>query len=115
MNLLKGYLTLAWLLLTAVTVYAVVVLGLEAGMVFISDFGHPWRAQFNTDFLLHVILVAAWIVWREPSRTVGILCAIGAFFGGVFSLLYLLAALIRAEGDIPRMLLGKHWRPTLNS
>jgi hypothetical protein len=108
MNLLRGYLLVAWLLLAALTVHAVQTLGLDAANVFFSDFAHAWRAQFYTDFLLHVAPIAAWIFWREPSRAVGALCALGALSGGMFTLLYVLVATFRADGDPRRLLLGRH-------
>lgn len=108
MILLRGYLALGWLLLMAVTAWAVSSLGLDGGKVFFHDFAHAWRAQFYTDFLLHVFPITAWVVWREPSRAVGLLCGIGTLFGGVFTLLYLLVATYRAGGDARRLLLGRH-------
>lgn len=111
-TILSKYLVFSWLLLMGVSAYAITELGLLAGNVFITDFSHPWRAQFNTDFVMHIILVSAWIYWREPSKPVGVLCAIGAFFGAVFTFPYLLISLIRAQGSVSRLLLGKHWEPT---
>lgn len=108
MVLLRAYLVLGWLLLAGVTVWAVSSLGLEGGKVFFDDFAHAWRAQFYTDFLLHVLPITAWVFWRERSKTVGLLCALGTTLGGVFTLLYLLAATYRAEGDVRRLLLGHH-------
>jgi hypothetical protein len=110
-SFLRGYLIVAWLALVAVTAHAVMVLGVEGGNVFLTDFAQPWRAQFNTDFMLHVLPVAAWILWREPSKPVGLLCAIGTMAGGLFTLLYLLVASFRAQGDVRQLLLGKHWKP----
>ena len=109
MNLFRGFLVIAWLLLVAVTANAFIKLGADGGMVFFSDFSHAWRAQFYTDFSLHILLVAAWVFWREPSKLVGLLCALGTALGGVFTLLYLLIASVRAQGDVRRLLLGKHW------
>lgn len=106
MGLLRAYLLLGWLLLVAVTAWAVTTLGLDGGKVFFSDFAHAWRAQTNTDFLLHVLPIAAWVFWRERSKTVGLLCALGTFAGGAFTLLYLLVATFRAGGDVRRLLLG---------
>jgi hypothetical protein len=108
MRLLQVYLVTAWLLLVGVTAHAVMSLGLDGGNIFLTDFAQPWRAQFNTDFTLHVLPIAAWIIWREPSKIVGLLCAVGAIAGGVFTLPYLLIATIRARGDLRRLLLGKH-------
>lgn len=108
MNLLRGYLILGWLLLAGITAWAVSALGADGGMVFFSDFTHAWRASFYTDFLLHVVPIALWIYWREPSKWVGLLCALGAALGGLFTLIYVLVATYRADGDARRLLLGKH-------
>jgi hypothetical protein len=108
MTIFRGFLIVGWLLLFYVTAHAFVALGADGGMVFISDFAHPWRAQFNTDFSLHIVLVALWMFWREPSKAVGLLCALGAMAGGVFTLLYLLIATFRAGGDPRKLLLGRH-------
>ena len=108
MTLLRGYLILGWVLLVGVTVWAVTTLGIGGGKVFITDFAHAWRAQFYTDFMLHVIPITAWVFWRESSRVVGIACALGTTMGGLFTLLYVLAATYRAGGDAKRLLLGRH-------
>jgi hypothetical protein len=111
MGLLRGYLVVAWVLLAAITAHAVMTLGAAGGNVFFTDFSQPWRAQFYTDFTLHVLPIAAWMIWREQSKVVGILCAVGAAAGGLFTLLYLLVATYRARGDVRALLLGRHWSP----
>lgn len=111
MILLRGYLILGWLLLAGITAWAVTTLGLEGGKVFFSDFAHAWRASFYTDFLLHVLPIAAWVFWREPSKPVGLLCALGTTMGGLFTLVYLLVASYRSGGDVRRLLLGHHASP----
>lgn len=108
MTALRAYLALGWLLLMGVTVWAINTMGLDSANVFFSDFVHPWRAQFYTDFLLHVGPVAAWVYWRESSKLTGALCALGTLMGGVFTLLYVLVATSRAGGDARRLLLGGH-------
>ncbi|PPE74406.1 hypothetical protein C3942_06470 [Solimonas fluminis] len=108
MILLRGYLLLGWLLLAGITAWAVSSLGLDGGKVFFDDFAHAWRASFYTDFLLHVVPVTAWVIWREPSRPVGLLCGAGTLLGGLFTLLYLLAATYRAGGDPRKLMLGRH-------
>jgi len=108
MNVLRGFLILGWLLLAAVTARAVAMHGLEGGNVFFSDFAHGWRAQFYTDFLLHVVPIAAWVYWREASKLTGALCVLGTLSGGLFTLLYVLVATYRADGDARRLMLGCH-------
>ncbi len=59
-----------WIILAAITVWALLELGpMEAVRTFIGDYGHPWRAQFYTDFSLHLFLVAAWILYRGRTPT----------------------------------------------
>lgn len=108
MNLLRGYLLLGWLLLATITAWAISSLGVDAANVFFSDFEHAWRAQFYTDFMLHVLPISAWVFWREHSKAVGLLCALGTLMGGLFTLLYLLVASYRAKGDVRNLLLGHH-------
>jgi hypothetical protein len=108
MTLLRAYLILGWLLLAGITAWALTTVGPDGGKVFFTDFTDPWRASFNTDFLLHVIPFTAWVIWREPSKAVGLLCGIGTLFGGMFTLIYLLVATYQAGGDARKLMLGKH-------
>ena len=106
-------LCVAWVVLLAVTVRAVTQGGLgAAGDVFFGDFAHPWRAQFNADFALYLVLVAAWIVYRSRSRLVGLVFAVLAInLGGLFTLAYLLLASFEAKGDVRKLLLGRAAAP----
>lgn len=109
MNIMRLLLIVAWAALAFITWRAIDLLGAEGSNIFVSDFAQPWRAQFYTDFAIHVTLVAAWIIWREPSKIIGILCALGCFVGGALvTLLYVLIATYRAGGDSRKLLLGKH-------
>ena len=108
MTLLRAYLILGWLLLAGITYWAISSLGLDGGKVFFDDFAHAWRAQFYTDFLLHVFPVAIWVYWREQSKLVGLLCALGTLMGALFTLIYLLVATYRAGGDPRKLMLGRH-------
>ena len=107
MTLLRMFLVVAWLVIAYVTVRAVSQLGLAGGNIFFSDFNQPWRAQFNTDFGFHLLLMAGWIFYREKSPLAGALCGIGAvLLGGFFSMAYILIATIRAHGDMRVLLTG---------
>ena len=101
-------LVLAWLLIAAVTLWALFELGLLAlPRTFIADFAHPWRAQLYLDLELQLIVFAAWTVWRERSLGAGFACAAATMLlGALFTLPYLLVASIRAKGDMRRLLLG---------
>jgi len=105
-----GLLAVGWLVLAFVRVQAIRKLGLAAGgTTFISDMTQPWRAQFNSDFGLHLLLVAAWMIFRTRPWWLGVLCALLAInMGGMFTLAYLLMIAIRAQGDMRTVLLG--WR-----
>jgi hypothetical protein len=101
---------LAWALLLAITIRAVLAVGLDGyPATFASDFAHPWRAQFYTDFSLHVLLAAAWIAWRSRAWLNGLVGALLAIFlGMLFILPYLVIATLRARGEMRIVLLG--WR-----
>jgi hypothetical protein len=59
---------IGWAVMFAISCHAVSRMGFgAAGGVFIGDFAHPWRAQFNADFALHLLLVAAWMIYRSRS------------------------------------------------
>jgi hypothetical protein len=97
-----------WIVLLLVTWRATAELGVGGGNVFFSDFSHPWRAQFNADLSLHLLLFAVWVVWREHSKVLGLVCAVFCALGGIFTFLYLLVAVFRAQGDTRALLLGAH-------
>ena len=108
MRSLSALLIVLWCLLVGLTVRAVDMLGSAAGALFISDFQHPWRAQFNTDFSIHLLLFIVWVVWREKSKAAGIAFGLLCLMAGLFTPLYLLLAVFRANGDPKKLLLGSH-------
>jgi hypothetical protein len=84
-------------------------LGSDAAYIMLDDFAHPWRAQYYTDFILHVLLVAGWVFWREQSKAAGAAFALACIGGGALvSLLYVFIATYRVHGDSRKLLLGKH-------
>jgi hypothetical protein len=97
-----------WMILFALSVQAVAAMGVNAaGSVFLEQFGHAWPAQFGADFSIHLLLVAAWMIWRTPSWIVGIVCAILAInFGALFTLPYIVIAAWRG-GGVAAALVGK--------
>lgn len=99
----------AWLAIVWVSVQAIRSMGADtAGEVFFGDFSHAWRAQFNTDFLGHLLLIAGWIAYREKSLLRGIPFGVASIlFGGVFSFAYLFVATFTSKGDGKRFLLGR--------
>lgn len=105
---LRIFLAVGWIVMLVVTARATALLGLDGATIFFSDFAQPWRAQFNTDFSLHLLLFAAWVLYREPRWYIGALCVLGTLNGGIFTLAYLLVATFRARGDMHVLLLGRH-------
>ncbi len=81
-------LCLGWAMLLLVSVHAAKTMGMgAAGAVFVGDFVHPRRAQFNTDFSLYLLLAAAWMVYRGRSWAVGLVWAMLAInLGALFTL-----------------------------
>jgi hypothetical protein len=109
MQLFRFALLVAWLATLWVSVRAILAMGAgAAGDVFLGDFSHPWRAQFNTDFSVHLLLMAAWIVYREGRSIRGFGFGLAAIlFGGAFSFAYFFVATFTAKGDVRRLLLGR--------
>jgi hypothetical protein len=110
MNVFRLLVFIAWVLAVAITVNAVQKMGVQAaGDTFFGDFSHPWRAQFNGDFMIHLLAVATWMVWRERKWPVGVLYGFLAVnLGAVFSLAYIFVTSYRGAGDMRALLLGKH-------
>jgi hypothetical protein len=108
MRVLRVILIVAWLLVIGVSIHAIQAMGASAsGNIFLGDFSHPWRAQFNTDFSFHLLLMALWILYREKSPIRGFAFALLSIVGGgAFSLAYIFVATFAAKGDIRRLLLG---------
>ncbi len=108
MTFLKVLLCLLLLTLLALTAHAVVAQGLSGGNIFFTDFTHPWRAQFNADLSIHLLLFACWVAWREHTPAIGLICALACALGGLFTLPYLLVAALRARGNATALLMGRH-------
>lgn len=107
MNFLRIILVAAWALLAFITWRAIFQLGSDGSYIIIGDFAQPWRAQYYTDFILHVLLVSGWVFWREQSKAVGAACALACISGGaLITLPYIFIATYRADGDARRLLLG---------
>lgn len=111
-NLFRLTLAVMWLGLLVVTIEAGRTLGLDkGGDFFFGDMTHPWRAQFNVDFGFHLLLVAAWMAWHATSRLLGAALAVCAVVGGgMFTFAYLFVQSVRKHGNIPAVLLGRHYQ-----
>ena len=109
MGALRLLLLAGWAGLAAITLWALLELGVAAApATFVSDLAHPWRAQFYADFELHLLLVAGWILWREQWRPLAWLFAVATMLlGALFTFPYILFAAARAKGDPAVLLLGR--------
>lgn len=109
MTLFRFFLVVSWIAVLAISVHAFRSKGLIAGEVFMSDIMNGlWRAQFNTDFLAHLLIVGLWASWRQKfspaSWFIGGLCVLG---GGLFSLAYLFYLSLVHKGNVTDILVGK--------
>lgn len=82
--------------------------GVNWPVVYFGDIlNFAWRSQFDIDFLIRLILLATWIVWREGFSTKGYIYGfLSIFLGGMFSFPYILLAIYKAKGEIKPLLLG---------
>ena len=108
MQIFRAAVLIAWLVVMWVSIHAVATLGFnQAGATFFGDFSNPWRAQFNADFSVHLLLMAAWIIYRQKNPLLGLLFGLAAvMFGGAFSLAYIFVATFTAKGSFKGLLLG---------
>lgn len=108
MGTLKLGLYLSTVIIFAVTFGAVVNSGINWPGWLLSDIAAVnWRSQFNTDLVIHLVLLGRWVHWREggglKGMILGIFCLI---WGGMFTFPYLLYAIAQARGDMTQLFLG---------
>ncbi|MEM8671549.1 MAG: hypothetical protein AAGG48_28775 [Planctomycetota bacterium] len=110
MTLLRGFLLLSTVLIYAMTVIASVNHGFNWPAVAMEDLiAMSWRSQFDTDFLIYLLLGATWISWREGFTLKGhVFGFLSVFLGGMFSFPYLLHTTYTANGNPKAILLGIH-------
>ena len=110
MTLLRIFLVISTVLIFAVSIYAVLTKGINWPVIYFGDLLYlDWRTQFNTDFLIHLLLLATWVSWREGFTIKGFVFGfLSIFMGGMFGFPYLLHATYQANGDPKTILLGVH-------
>ena len=108
MNLLRLFLIASTAIIFSITFYVVSNQGVYWPIIFFGDvLDFNWRTQFNIDFLIHLLLLATWIVWREGFAIKGYLFGfLSIFLGGMFGFPYILYATYKAQGDPKIILLG---------
>ncbi|MEM7247471.1 MAG: hypothetical protein AAF533_19200 [Acidobacteriota bacterium] len=110
MSALRSFLMLATVLIFAITILVVMEMGVNWPAVFFGDLvAMNWRSQFNADFLIHLVLLATWVSWREGHGVKGVVFGfLSIVMGGMFGFPYILWATYQAKGDPRAMLLGIH-------
>ncbi|MEM7412165.1 MAG: hypothetical protein AAF430_18195 [Myxococcota bacterium] len=109
MTALRIFLVLATTSIYMLTVVATTSEGPNWPAVAIGDLmALGWRAQFDLDFVVYLILFAVWVAWREGGTPRGYALALLSFpMGGMFGFPYVLYATFAAKGDPRSVLLGK--------
>jgi hypothetical protein len=107
---LRTFLVASTVAIFAISIYAAVTKGINWPAIYFGDLLHlDWRSQFNTDFLIHLFLLATWITWREGFTAKGFLFGfLSIFMGGMFGFPYLLVVTYKEKGDPRGVLLGVH-------
>jgi hypothetical protein len=110
MKILRYSLVLSTIIIYLFTVIAIKGYGFNWPAIAISDLvSLNWRSQFDIDFLIHLLLLATWVVWREGATARAYLYGfLSVVLGGMFSFPYILYISIKAKGDVKTMLLGTH-------
>ena len=110
MAMLRFFLLVSTILIYVFTYFAVAAQGINWPAVAFGDIlALNWRSQFDVDFVIHLLLLATWISWREGFSMKGhVFGFLSIVMGGMFSFPYLLSAIYVAKGDPKRILLGDH-------
>ena len=110
MTSLRVFLVISTVGIFTVSIYAALTKGINWPAIYFGDLLHlNWRSQFNIDFLVHLLLLATWIIWREGFAIKGYIFGfLSIVMGGMFGFPYLLYATYKANGDPKAILLGIH-------
>ena len=110
MNSLRILLVTSTLGIYAFTVFAITSQGWNWPAVAINDLlALDWRSQFDFDFIIHLLLLASWVVWREGANARAYLFGfLSIVMGGMFSFPYILYATYQAKAQARVLLLGVH-------
>lgn len=112
MKVLKIFLALSTAGIYLFTVLAIAAQGWNWPTVAINDLlALNWRSQFDFDLIIHLVLLASWIVWREGYSAKAYLFGfLSIFMGGMFGFPYIIHAMILSKGEPQAFLLGVHAR-----
>jgi len=110
MKCLRLFLLLSTVAIYLLTIIAVKNYGFNWPAVALNDIlSLNWRAQFDIDFIVYLVIFAIWVVWREGGATKAyLLGALSIFLGGMFGFPYIIYASYIARGNPKALLLGVH-------
>lgn len=110
MNAPKFLLSLSTAGIYTLTVLAIAAQGWNWPAIAIHDLlDLNWRTQFDFDFIIHLLMLATWVVWREGANGKAYLFGfLSIVMGGMFSFPYLIYEMYRAQGNPQALLLGIH-------
>ncbi len=110
MNTLRIMLVISTVGIYTFTVLAIISQGWNWPVIAINDLlALNWRSQFDFDFIIHLLLLASWVVWREGSNAKAyVLGFLSIILGGMFSFPYLIFATYKAKAQPRALLLGVH-------
>jgi len=106
---LRMFLLVSSVAIYSLTYFAVAAQGINWPAIALADIiALNWRTQFDIDFIIHLLLLALWISWREGFSLRGhIFGLLSIVLGGMFSFPYLIHATYLAKGDPKGVLLGE--------
>ena len=110
MTMLRLFLLVSTIVIYLLTYLAVAAQGINWPAVAFGDIlDLNWRSQFDVDFVIHLLLLATWISWREGFSLKGhVYGFLSIVMGGMFSFPYILYAIYMGKGDPKGVLLGDH-------
>ena len=110
MKLFRVLLVLFTLIICVYTISVVINHGFDLITPFFSQMvAWTWTGQFLFDFQTYLVLSGLWVAWRNKFSAQGILLALVAtVFGIMFLAPYLLILSFKDDGNVKRLLLGKH-------
>lgn len=110
MNYLRMMLVISTVGIYMLTVIAIMSHGWNWPAIAINDLlALDWRAQFDFDFIIHLLLLASWVVWREGANAKAYVFGfLSIIMGGMFSFPYIIFATYKAKAQPRALLLGVH-------
>ncbi|MEE2653131.1 MAG: hypothetical protein VYE54_10440 [Pseudomonadota bacterium] len=110
MNTLRIMLVTSTVAIYMLTVIAIMSQGWNWPAVAFNDLiALDWLTQFNFDFIIHLLLLASWIVWREGANAKAYAFGfLSIIMGGMFSFPYIIIATYKTKAQPSALLLGVH-------